>query len=82
MPKFEDERFKPPAPVASVSFTNPKNEKSVVDVLLLIDTGAPTFQSYRNRLFQTSKLKIYQVRNIKRFLSMEQSVTTAPSIWK
>lgn len=40
MPKFEDERFKPPAPVASVSFTNPKNEKSVVDVLLLIDTGA------------------------------------------
>jgi hypothetical protein len=40
MPAYDDNRFDPPAPVASVSLRHPDREGSIADVPMLIDSGA------------------------------------------
>jgi predicted aspartyl protease len=40
MPVYDDSRFEPPAPVASVSLRNPESRDTISDVPMLIDTGA------------------------------------------
>ena len=40
MPKYDGERFSPPAPTGTVSITNPDNGSTVSDVRVLLDTGA------------------------------------------
>lgn len=40
MTTYDGQRFQPPAPVASVTLRDPKTDKSIADVRLLIDTGA------------------------------------------
>jgi hypothetical protein len=40
MPAYDDSRFAPPAPVATVSLRNPENGASLADVPMLIDSGA------------------------------------------
>jgi hypothetical protein len=40
MPAYDDSRFDPPAPIASVSLHHPDREESIADVPMLIDSGA------------------------------------------
>jgi hypothetical protein len=40
MPTYDTERASPPAPFALVTLRNPHHRKSVVDVPMLLDTGA------------------------------------------
>ncbi len=40
MPKYDDQLFSPPAPVATVTLRNPASLASVSDVPMLIDSGA------------------------------------------
>jgi len=40
MPAYDSARFNPPAPVATVSLRNLANGKTVIDVPMLIDSGA------------------------------------------
>jgi hypothetical protein len=40
MPAYDDSRFAPPAPVASVSLTHPDHGGSIADVPMLILRGA------------------------------------------
>jgi len=40
MPKYDDIRFAPPAPVAYVTLRIPGSDKAIDDVPLLIDSGA------------------------------------------
>ncbi|MEP7342098.1 MAG: hypothetical protein ABI977_30485 [Acidobacteriota bacterium] len=40
MPKYDNQFFSPPAPVASVTFRNPLSLATLSDVLMLIDPGA------------------------------------------
>ncbi len=40
MPSYDDRRFVPPAPVASVVIRDPDRNEEVVNVPMLIDTGA------------------------------------------
>jgi len=40
MPKYDADRFDPPAPVANVNLRNPESGASISDVPMLLDTGA------------------------------------------
>ena len=40
MPAYDASRFSPPAPLAIVTLRNQDSEKTVVDVPMLLDTGA------------------------------------------
>lgn len=40
MPKYNDDLFSPPAPVASVTFRDPLNSATLSNILMLIDPGA------------------------------------------
>jgi predicted aspartyl protease len=40
MPAYDDNRFAPAAPVASVTLRHPDSEKSISDVPMLVDSGA------------------------------------------
>ena len=40
MPAYDASRFNPPAPSATVTLRNQDNHKSVVDVPMLLDSGA------------------------------------------
>src|SRR5256885_1318166 len=40
MPRYDDSRFSPPAPIAFVTLRNPNNDAQVPDVPMLIDSGA------------------------------------------
>ena len=40
MPAYDDDRFAPAAPVASVILRHPESGESLADVLMLIDSGA------------------------------------------
>ena len=40
MPRYNDQFFSPPAPVANVTFRDPINLATLSDVLMLIDPGA------------------------------------------
>ena len=40
MPRYDDVRFSPPAPVAAVTVRVPLTGDAVADVPMLIDTGA------------------------------------------
>ena len=40
MPSYDDQRFHPPAPAATVTLRTPDGQKSLSDVVMLIDSGA------------------------------------------
>ena len=40
MPAYDGSRFDPPAPLAAVTLRNQDNDKTVVAVPMLLDTGA------------------------------------------
>ena len=40
MPDYNSDFFNPPAPIAYVTLRNPENNAEVIDVPMLLDTGA------------------------------------------
>jgi hypothetical protein len=57
MPAYERSWFEPPAPVANVTLRNPANDLTVVNIPLLLDTGADVTLLPQSALIQLGLLE-------------------------